>query len=429
MKQFIKQSTKYLLTGALSLLLVLSITSHALAVWEYNGADVLYTVSTNTAPVVDAGPDQIITLPLSSASINGNATDSSPGTISATQWLFISGPASPSISSTNLGHSSASVSHPSNITNMTVAGDYWFSFSATDNEGGTASDTMMVQVLPIVGSPSGTLSAGDCTIAIGGSSCTTSLNWTTADLTVAPTEVTKNTPAPNTNVSYATSGTNVSNTVPYGATTFFLYHNAVQLASDGMTASCDVGSSWNGSTCLATPPGTPAVTLNVAPASIFSGNASTLSWTSTNTTTCTASANPVSGSWTGSRPTSSSFPHESTGALSTTTTFTLTCTGPGGSAFSSKTVTVVPITSSIFAELTATPDRIALGESSSLSWTSANATSCSGIGFATGGATSGVISVSPIVNTTYTLTCTNGGDSASDQASVNLRRKFLFIEF
>lgn len=428
MKTFFNKYIKHIALVALSLGIFFGGVFQASAAWSYNGADILYTVSSNAAPSVDAGPDVVLTLPVNSTSVNGTASDSD-GTITATQWSFLAGPTTPSISSTNLSHSSASVSHPSNITGMTVVGDYYFNFGATDNGGTATNDGLWVQVVPAVGSPSGTLSANDCTIAVSGSTCSTTVSWTTSDLTLNPTEITRNpngpapfTPSPLAAGSQATS-------VGNGVTTFYLYHNSVLLAQSTMNASCASGSSWNGSSCLATPPGTPSVTLNAAPASLFSGNAATLSWTSTNTTACTASATPVSGSWTGSRPTASSFPHESTGALTSTKTFTLTCTGPGGSAFSSKTVTVVPITSSIFAELTATPDRIASGESSVLSWTSANATSCSGIGFSTGGATSGSISVSPTVNTTYTLNCTNGSDSASDQASVLLRRKFLFIEF
>jgi hypothetical protein len=55
-----------------------------------------------------------------------------------------------------------------------------------------------------------------------------------------------------------------------------------------------------------------------------------LSWSSSNASSCTASAG-----WSGNEPTSGSA---STGALSSTTSYTLTCSGAGGSA--SQTVTV-----------------------------------------------------------------------------------------
>src|SRR5262249_10288088 len=47
------------------------------------------------------------------------------------------------------------------------------------------------------------------------------------------------------------------------------------------------------------------------------------------------------------------------------------------------------------------------GESSTLTWSSANATVCTGYGFSTDGATSGSISVSPITTTAYGLSCAN----------------------
>jgi hypothetical protein len=68
------------------------------------------------------------------------------------------------------------------------------------------------------------------------------------------------------------------------------------------------------------------------PITIPYNTAATLSWTSSNATACTAS-----GDWSGSKPTSGS---ESTGNLTSSKTYTLTCTAPGGSASDSVTVNV-----------------------------------------------------------------------------------------
>jgi Spherulation-specific family 4 len=76
----------------------------------------------------------------------------------------------------------------------------------------------------------------------------------------------------------------------------------------------------------------PTVALSAAPSSVASGGASSLSWTSANATGCIAS-----GGWSGSEPTSGSA---STGALTATTQYVLTCSGPGGSASATTTVTV-----------------------------------------------------------------------------------------
>jgi hypothetical protein len=77
----------------------------------------------------------------------------------------------------------------------------------------------------------------------------------------------------------------------------------------------------------------PSPTLSFTSASqVASGTAATLTWSSTNATTCTAS-----GGWSGTKATSGS---ESTGALTSNRTYTLTCVGVNGSAASSVTITV-----------------------------------------------------------------------------------------
>jgi hypothetical protein len=80
----------------------------------------------------------------------------------------------------------------------------------------------------------------------------------------------------------------------------------------------------------------PTLSLSATPASVGSGVASRLSWSSTNATGCTAW-----GGWSGSEPTSGSA---GTGALTATTSYALTCTGPGGSAIQSVTVNVSAVT-------------------------------------------------------------------------------------
>ena len=60
----------------------------------------------------------------------------------------------------------------------------------------------------------------------------------------------------------------------------------------------------------------------------------------------------------------------------------------------------------------ANPSGIAPGASSTLSWSSTNATSCSGTGFSPSGV-SGSLAVSPTVTTTYSITCTGSGGSTT----------------
>jgi len=72
------------------------------------------------------------------------------------------------------------------------------------------------------------------------------------------------------------------------------------------------------------------------------------------------------------------------------------------------------------ASLTANPTSITAGQSSTLTWGSANATSCNGGGFSTGGTVSGSTSVSPAQTTAYSLSCVGAGGSASAAATVTV---------
>jgi hypothetical protein len=76
----------------------------------------------------------------------------------------------------------------------------------------------------------------------------------------------------------------------------------------------------------------PTVTLTASPATVVAGAATTLSWTTTNATACTASG----GSFTGTQATGSG---SAAVIVAATATYTLTCTGPGGSGAHSVTVT------------------------------------------------------------------------------------------
>ncbi len=77
-------------------------------------------------------------------------------------------------------------------------------------------------------------------------------------------------------------------------------------------------------------PAAPTITFNTSASSITAGDIATLSWTTTNVSSCTAS-----GAWAGTR-TASGLDYV---APTTNSVFTLTCVGPGGSV--SRTITIV----------------------------------------------------------------------------------------
>lgn len=95
----------------------------------------------------------------------------------------------------------------------------------------------------------GTLSPANpsCVIASGASSCTVNLSWSTTN----PVGTSAITAVGMANVN-GNSGTNVAFTVPYSSRIFYLYNNAVLLATSNATASCTGGTAWNGTVCAPT---------------------------------------------------------------------------------------------------------------------------------------------------------------------------------
>jgi hypothetical protein len=88
-----------------------------------------------------------------------------------------------------------------------------------------------------------------------------------------------------------------------------------------------------GMTVAAVPPA-PVVTLTPSAGAVTAGDHATLTWSATDAASCTAS-----GGWSGTLPVTGS---QDVGALSATSTFSLSCTGDGGQGLASAQVTVSP---------------------------------------------------------------------------------------
>lgn len=170
------------------------------------------------------------------------------------------------------------------------------------------------------------------------------------------------------------------------------------------------------------PPPLPTATISASPTTITVGQSATLTWSSTNATSCTAS-----GAWSGSPAVSGT--QSVTPTTAGTDTYTLSCTGSGGSITASAMLTVnaPPPTVTISLGLTT----INLGQGTTLTWSSTNATSCTASGAWSGSQpVSGTQSVTPTAagTDTYTLTCTgSGGTTQPASATLTVNAPMLSI--
>ena len=123
--------------------LVQGVYSYKLTVRDNSNATASDTVTVtvnaapNQAPVANAGADQNITLPVSTATLNGSGSRDADGTIASYLWAQISGPSTSALSATN----TASIT----VSNL-VQGVYSYKLTVRDNSNATASDTVTVTV-------------------------------------------------------------------------------------------------------------------------------------------------------------------------------------------------------------------------------------------------------------------------------------------
>lgn len=94
----------------------------------------------NIPPVANAGPDQSITQPASSITLNGSSSTDPDGAIASYQWVQISGPSSAAI--INSGSATTAVG------NLIIAGNYAFQLTVRDNNNAEDKDTIQVIVYP-----------------------------------------------------------------------------------------------------------------------------------------------------------------------------------------------------------------------------------------------------------------------------------------
>ena len=182
-----------------------------------------------------------------------------------------------------------------------------------------------------------------------------------------------------------------------------------------LLAGCGGGGGGGGSNDSPSRPtaGAPTVTIAASPASISSGGTTTLNWTSTNASSCTAS-----GGWSGTKATSGS---QQITALTQSATFTLTCTGSGGATGAQSAQVNVATGQAPTLSLLAAPIDVTVNSTATLNWNTTDATACTASGAWSGSKpTSGTETVGPLTtSSTFTLTC-SGAISPAVQKTVTV---------
>lgn len=142
---------------------------------------------------------------------------------------------------------------------------------------------------------------------------------------------------------------------------------AILVAASVVVAGCGGGGGGAGGST--TPRVLPTVSLEAQPLILAAGGTTTLTWSSTNANSCTAS-----GGWSGPRATSGS---EAITAINTDTRFAIECRNVAETAAAQVTVTVLRSSDAPpTVNLKATPSLVRNGGVITLTWTSTNADSC-----------------------------------------------------
>lgn len=292
------------------------------------------------------------------------------------------------------GITAAGLTGSYSATGLTAGTAYYFTITAVNALGETQFSNE-ASATPTAAAPTVSMTANPASLVLGASS---NLTWSSTNATAC-------TASGSWSGSRATSGSASVTPAAAGTATY--------------TLSCTgAGGTANASATVTVSAPAPTVTISAAPTTIILGATSTISWTTSNASSCTAS-----GAWTGAKATTGNqvVTPDSGGSLG----YTLSCTGAGGTASATATVTVndPPLLPVPTVTIAAAPATVTLGGSSTLTWSSSDATACTASGDWSGArAVSGNTAITPITTGTarYILSCTGGGGTASATATVTV---------
>ncbi|HTD72011.1 MAG TPA: PQQ-binding-like beta-propeller repeat protein [Steroidobacteraceae bacterium] len=160
------------------------------------------------------------------------------------------------------------------------------------------------------------------------------------------------------------------------------------------------------------PPAPPVTTISLVPSAIAAGESSVLTWSSSGASQCSSS-----GAWTGTVAAAGS--QNVTQVAAGLYSYTLTCSGAGGSTANSATLTVSAPTPIVSISLS--PSTISTDHTATLTWSASNASSCAASGAWSGlQPVTGSTTVGQLIpgNYTYALSCSNGPQQTAGNSTV-----------
>lgn len=258
--------------------------------------------------------------------------------------------------------------------------------------GSAGSQTLTIPVTGLA--PSATISANPPTL---GYNQRTTATWSSAN--VQPNSCAEYVVAPSA-VNFATSNSGSAQSPPL-------------TQSGTLEIDCrDYAGNWVISTTPITVGSALSVSISAAPGAVAYGDHADVTWSAANADACTVSGPGISSTATNGT--------QSTGTLTASATYTLSCSGSGGQQASVSTTVVVGNSPAL--SITPYPGSVPYGGSSTITWSADNVTSCAvaGPGISST-ALSGSQSTGALTSeATYTLTCqsTSGEQSASAVVSV-----------
>lgn len=352
-------------------------------------ADTVYSLTCsgqNSTSAITSTTVTIVDAAVPTATLSVSPTTIASGSAATLTWSSTS-----ATSCTASGAWNGSLAGSGSETTGPLTADETYSLVCTGPGGTSAPVTATVTVATTAPLPTVSLSAAPSTVPSGGTSI---LSWSSSNATSC-------TASGGWTGSLATSGT--QNTTALTANTIY-----------SLVCTGPGGSSSTATAAITIAP-LPTANLTASPTNVASGGKSTLSWSSTNATSCTAS-----GGWSGTLATSGT---QSTAALTANTSYSLVCSGLGGTSTPAHATVSVTASTVPTVTLAASPTTIASGGNSTLSWNSTNATSCTATGSWTGTlGVSGTQSTGALTaNQSYQLTCTGtGGTSGTAIANVTV---------